>query len=354
MNIKIHSSELNRMMKVLNQCINPKSSDLGNIEISHNNNLLTLRSTDGTTAAVMSAPLLGGDGEVFCIDGTMFSRVIGMCNGEVSIITDEKTCTIKGAGRTRLPIVKANIPVYEKFDGKKLTVNAGDFAKCFGSVAYAIATDQSRPVLTGVRIESKQGKMEMITLDGFQLAIESAGCVGDDFTVVVPGSFMKLLSSNTAATEQVNITVNKGRIQADTDGMLIASTLLAGDFPDHNRILPQSFSTESMVNAETLRNALKSGSVVNNGNNLVKLIVAQDSLTVTSNSEQADFEADIPCETQGESLNIAFNQKYLISTISVISTEDLVIKFNSAISPCIVHGRNENGIHLVLPVRTRG
>lgn len=354
MNIKIHSSELNRMLKVINQCTSADRQELSNIEIGHNDNLLTIRATDGVTAAIMSAPVLGGDGEKFCVDGDMFSKVVGMCNGEVSIISDDKFCTVKGAGRTRLPIVKATIPSYDPVNGKKLTINAGDFTKCFNSVAYAIASDQSRVVLTGAYVTASNGKMMMVALDGFQMAIESTSYVGDDATAVISKSFMKLLSSNTAPSEQISITINNGRVQAETDGMLIATTLLSGDYPDFNRMLPQSFVTEIMVNATALRDALKCGSVANNGNNLITMVIENNTVSIRSNSEQADFEGNIPCEISGDQLTISFNQKYLISTIGAVDTENVIIKFNSAISPCIAHGQNENGIHLVLPVRTRG
>jgi DNA polymerase-3 subunit beta len=75
---------------------------------------------------------------------------------------------------------------------------------------------------------------------------------------------------------------------------------------------------------------------------------------VMSNSEQADYDADIDCETQGDGLTIAFNQKYIMNTMNVIGTEEAVMKFNSPLAPCIICGREESGIHLVLPVRTAG
>ena len=82
MNIKIHSSELNRMMKTLSQCINPKDQYRSNVEVIYDNNMLTIRGTDGQVSAVMSAPILGGDGEVFCVDGSLFAKVCAMCSGD--------------------------------------------------------------------------------------------------------------------------------------------------------------------------------------------------------------------------------------------------------------------------------
>ena len=164
---------------------------------------------------------------------------------------------------------------------------------------------------------------------------------------------MKLISAGVSAGEHVKLSVSKGRLQASTDGMLLSCSLLKGDFPDHRKILPTSFKTECRLKADALRDALKCGSVINTGNNLVKMKVNALQLVVMSNSEQADFEAEIPCDTQGDELVIAFNQKYLMNTINAVSAEDIVMKFNTSVSPCIIQAHGGDGVHLVLPVRVK-
>ena len=355
MNIKIHSSELNRMMKTIIQCIEPKSSSLGNIEIVHDNNLLSIRGTDGTLSAVMSAPLLGSGGDSFCVDGTMFARVCAMCNGEITIMTDGKVCTVKGAGRTRIPIVKTDIPAFKRVTGKTCKIRAEVFSKAYNSVAYAISSNQNMPVLTGVRMEAQGDVVKMISLDGFRMAMEQVPCESDEMqAVVIPGAFMKLVSASTYAGEVITIATDGKRVQASTDGMLVACTLLSGDFPDCKRIVPESFKTSSVLYAAELQSALKSGSVVNTSNNLVKLFVNENNITISSNSEQADFEAEVNCATNGDSLKIAFNHKYLMDTIASIIANEITMQFNSPISPCVIRGKESDGYRLILPVRVQG
>lgn len=354
MNIKVHSSDINRMMKTITQCIDPKDSNRGNIEIVYDNNLFSIRSTNGTYAAVVSTPVLGGDGETFCVDGTMFARVCAMCNGEISISTDGKTCTVKGAGRTRLPIVNAKIPAYERVSGKTCTVQAEAIAKGYNNVAYAISADQSRIQLTGVRVRSIDGGIEMLALDGFKMAVERILCESEEMSVVIPGAFMKLITVSAFAGETVTIQTDGKRLQASTDSMMISCGLLAGEFPDLEKIVPKDFKTETLVGSEGMQSALKSGSVVNTNNNLVKLNINQSSLTVMSNSEQADFDAEVICTTNGQELKIAFNLKYLMETIASIGQAEIIMKFNSPVSPCVLQGKEDNGYRLILPVRVAG
>lgn len=354
MNIKIHSSELNRMMKTITQCIESKSPTLGNIEVIYDNNLLSIRGTNGHTSAVLCAPMLGGTGETFCVDGTMFARVCAMCSGEIEISTDGKYCTVKGAGRTRIPIINAKVPAFETVSGKECKIRSEDFSKGYGSVAYAISQDQSRLVLTGVLMESVDDSIRMVTLDGFKLAMETVPCETDKVRMIVPGSFMKLVASSSMAGETITFRTNGKQIQASTDGMMLACTLLQGDFPDYERILPKEHKTETLLYADQLMNALKCGSVVNQSNNLVKLDVKEQSVTIMSNSEQADFDAEVGCHTQGDGLKIAFNHKYLMETISSIVGNEIILHFNTSVSPCIVTAKDGDGLRLILPVRVAG
>jgi len=353
MKIKVPSAELNRIMKTVVQCISPKDMKLGNIQLTYDNNLLAIRGTNGSFSAVMSTPLLGGDGESFCVDGTLFARVCAMCSGDIEISTDEKNCTIKGNGRTRMPIVNMTIPDYKRVTGTRTDISAQNFNACYNSVAYAVSTDQARPVLTGILMEASDNELRMVALDGFQMAIATADSKEGDFKTVIPGTFMKLISQSIFPNDTIKLTVGKGKVQAETDGMLISCGLLMEEYPDYNRIFPKEFYTECLVNVDALRNALKSGSVVNTQNNLIRMDICADKMVLMSNSEEADYQAEIDCQVQGDGLAIAFNQKYLMNTINSINADNAVFKFISPVSPCIVCGQGESSIHLLLPVRTR-
>jgi DNA polymerase-3 subunit beta len=54
----------------------------------------------------------------------------------------------------------------------------------------------------------------------------------------------------------------------------------------------------------------------------------------------------------GEPIDIAFNARYITDVIRNVSDENLCMKFNSNISPCVVVPENgDDFIYLILPVR---
>lgn len=356
MNIKIHSSEINRMMKIISQCIDTRDNgNRSNIEIGSIFNSLYIHAANGTVIATVTTPMLGLDQEKFCVDGQMFGKVCAMCNGDIDISTSGNICTIKGTGRTRIPIVNATIPRHiDMSETKTVTVAAEDLIRCYGNVAHAVSADNSRIQLTGILTENTDGKFSMTALDGFQMSVETAVCEGDDVRLIIPASFLKLTAQASAVGEQIKLITDGKKLIAQTDSMVLTCGLLSGDYPDVARILPKEFSTECMVKVDELRNALKSGSVINSKQNLVKLEIGEETIKVMNNSEEADYEAEVSCDTHGNKLLIAFNQKYLMNTINAVSDESAVMCFNSSTSPCVVKEKDGDGIRLVLPVRVAG
>ena len=346
------SGDLNRIMKVLGRCMDKRISIHSNIQILHENDKLTIRACNGTFLGEMSMKVPGGDGEAFCVDGDMFARVIGLCNRNIEILTDGKNCVLKGIGRTRIPIVNAKVKVPDDIKGDSVTVKAEQFKNAHSLVSYAIATDQSRPLLTGVLVETEGKTMRLVACDGFQIAVESVPCDGKKAgSMIIPGAFMDLISSALMPGDELKLITNGKIIQAKTNGMTIQCALLAGEYLDYRRLIPHTFATETKINTADLLDALKSSSMVNNKLNTVKVAVRSDELIVTNNSPMADFEAKIPCETQGDGGALAFNERYLMNTVSVLKADVSLIKFNTATSPVLIQCKDSDGIHICMPVR---
>lgn len=346
------SGELNRIMKVLSRCMDKRMSIHSNIQILHENEMLTIRAANGTFLGEMHMKMPGGDGDPFCVDGDMFARVVGMCSKDIEILTDGKNCVLKGTGRTRIPIVNAKVKTPDKLKGDSVTVKAEHFKNAYSLVSYAIAQDQSRPLLTGVLVETEGKMMRFVTCDGFQMAIESMPCASKkDISMVIPGAFMDLISSALMPADELELITNGKIIQAKTNCMIIQCALLAGEYMNYRVLIPQTFATETKISTGELLDALKSSSVVNNKLNTVKVAVGPDELIVTNNSPMADFEAKIPCETQGEGILIAFNERYLMNTVSVLRADESVMKINTATSPVFIQCKESDGIHMCLPVR---
>lgn len=359
MEIRIHSRETNRMMKVVEKCLGPEGQGSSNIEIVYDNNLLSIRATNGAFFVIASAPVMGGDGETFCVDGRTFARVCGVCNGDMVIRTDEKNCVVQGVGRTRIPIVTAKVPAFDRVFGNSLSMRGAAFQDCYRQVRHAICPEGNRLQLTGVYLETEDGSetgvdtrtLRMVALDGFQLSYEEIACAGEPVKAIIPGNFMQLADSAIAATDDVRLTFSDKQVQIASPGILTKCGLIAGEYIDYRRTIPHDFQTRCRVALADIRNALRVGNAVNNKQRLIRMSVGERNLTIENNSMEADFEANVSCETEGNGLKIAFNEKYLMDTTASIDAEYVDMGFNGPTSPMFLRWENSHGVRMLLPVR---
>ena len=79
---------------------------------------------------------------------------------------------------------------------------------------------------------------------------------------------------------------------------------------------------------------------------------ANDRLTITSNAELGDVLEEMDATLAGDPIDIAFNAKYITDVIRNITDDELCMKFNSNVSPCIVcPSEGDQYLYLILPVR---
>ena len=87
-------------------------------------------------------------------------------------------------------------------------------------------------------------------------------------------------------------------------------------------------------------------------NNLIKLNIQENELEITSKSEEGNVRENVYISREGKDLIIGFNSKYLIDSLKAIDDENIVMLFNTPISPCLITPVEGNEYeYLVLPVR---
>ena len=351
MDVKIYSSDLNDMMKVVGKCIDQDIPSHENVELIHDSNLLTIRATNGTFYAEASTPVMGGNGESICLDGKMLSDVAGKARGEMEISSNRNVCTIKSVGRIKLPVVNGTVARPEPIDGQSVTVDGNRFAACYRHVRHAVSADGTRIILTGVLTTFEGETMRMAAVDGFQLSVEETDCppVAEPIRIVIPGKFLDLVEKSISG--EMTLTTDGKAVEIRTDSLLLRCGLLNGEFIDYERMLPNVFLTECRVNRNELTEILKTGRIVGNNQHLVKLHMQENCITIQSNSEKADYEAQVACERMGEEIRIAFNETYLSNALNAIDTDECVICCNMPTNPAIIKDGEMRGVRLVLPVR---
>ena len=147
---------------------------------------------------------------------------------------------------------------------------------------------------------------------------------------------------------------NQNRMQCTFGNIRMSSVLLAGEYIDYRRILPTEFRSEARADRSSVQDAIERASLMarEGKNNLIKMSFREDLLRITSNAELGDIEEEMEASLIGDPVDIAFNARYITDVIRNVSDDNLCMKFNSSVSPCVVVPQSgDEYIYLILPVR---
>ncbi|MGL4772120.1 MAG: DNA polymerase III subunit beta [Clostridium sp.] len=222
--------------------------------------------------------------------------------------------------------------------------------------SFAIAQDETRPILQGILFEVKNKTLNLVALDGYRLAIKSEYLDTDmDIEQVIPGkTFNEISKILEDVNDLVKITFTNNHILFNLNQTKVTSRLLEGKFVNYNSLLPQEYKLNVTVDKQELQNGIERASLMaKEGNtNLIKLDIVDDNIIITSNSQLGKVREEVSANLQGDGIQIAFNSRYLLDVLKNMDDEEVVLQLTTSISPCIIKGKNVNSYkYLVLPVR---
>ena len=248
--------------------------------------------------------------------------------------------------------------------GVKVNIPQKMLKEMISRVVFAIATDESRQILTGCLLEVTASEARMVALDGFRMAIQKvfqpfelpAGM--EQLKAVIPGRVLNELSKILADEDEFcTLLIDKTRMQATFGNNTLSTVLLAGEYIDYRRILPLSFKSSATADRTQVQNAIDRASLMarEGKNNLIRMSFMGETLAITSNAELGDVHEELDAQLSGDPIEIAFNAKYITDVIRNITDEDLCMHFNSNVSPCVVKpAQGDQFLYLILPVRVFG
>lgn len=234
-----------------------------------------------------------------------------------------------------------------------------DLKTAINKTIFSVAVDDSRPILKGVLFDIDKNTLNAIALDGYRLAKVKKNIVSDLTTnIVIPAKSLSEIARLLDDSEDIiNVYVDKNTLMVDFGDTKLTTRLLEGDFVNYKQIISANYETVCIVNKVQFEDALERASLLSKvgQGNCVKFNVTEKNLCITSNSELGNVKENVPVNTTGKELLIAFNARYFIENLKSNSDEFVKICFNSAANPCvIVPVEGDEFLYLILPVRMIG
>lgn len=260
----------------------------------------------------------------------------------------------------RIPEIRDGVVV--QFDPKALR-------RAIERVEFAAATDDSRPVLTGVHIKTEGSRLTMAAADGFRLAVADITLPespAESLEVIVPARALRELSRLVGeSNEPLEMRVNPQRTQvlfAMTDVEMVAQ-LIQGTFPNYNQLIPAEYGTKVLVNVDEFKREARIAAIfARDGSGIIRLQMAPGEagmpgqLTISARADEiGDNEGKIDARVEGDASKIAFNSRYLQDVLNVL-TGSVALEMTSPSSQGVFRPVDENGVsepgyvHVVMPM----
>ena len=275
------------------------------------------------------------------------------------------TNNVKGVDAQEFPI----IPKAEEDNATLLRIAPDVLRLMIDQVVFTAATDESRPILTGVLAKFSGKTLTLAAADGFRLSVRTAQMedgVDEPLEVIIPARALAELGR--IAGDQVDpisimITPQRSQILFHLTNIDLVSQLIDGKFPDYNAIIPKSTGTKAVIDANLMLKACKAANVfAREAANIVRRsIVPGDEITPghvqigAQSAETGDNAGDLDASITGSPMEIAFNVKYLIDVLNVAGAQQVALETNNASSPGVIRAvGNDAFTHVIMPMHIGG
>ncbi len=344
----------------------PAKQILEGVLISADEDGITLTCSDGSLSIESSITAEVKEPGRVVLPGKLFTELVRkLPGGSVTIkVGDNHAASIRCMA-SRSNLAGMNPMEYpemaEVSSGVAVQIQQNRLRDMIARVVFAIAVDETRQILTGCLLEVTPDEARLVALDGYRLAMQKLFQPfqlpedRDSLKAVIPGRVLSELSKILPEEETFcTLLFDRNRMQATFGNTRLSTVLLAGEYIDYRKILPPSFKTMAKANRLEVQNAIDRASLMarEGKNNLIRMSFESQKLTISSNAELGDVLEEMNAALTGDPLEIAFNAKYISDVIRNITDDELCMKFNSNVSPCVfcpVEG--DQFLYLILPVR---
>ncbi len=256
-------------------------------------------------------------------------------------------------------------PIPKISDGMTTSIEADALREGIAQVAFAAATEESRPVLTGVNTEFEGEQLNLAAADGFRLAVHKmslASPISEKTMVIIPARTLNEL--NRLLSEQegpMEITINqqKSQVLFHLKNAEIVSQLIQGSFPNYSQVIPQSYTTRAVVDVSEFMRVTKMSSIfARDASGIIRLAITPGAemtpgkVTVTAQAEEVGGNvSEIDALVDGEEAKIAFNVKYLSDVLNVLHQSQVALEVTTPSSPGVIRPIGvDNYVHVVMPM----
>jgi len=267
-------------------------------------------------------------------------------------------------GRSRFKLLGLPRDEFPTFPSVKFSeswrVRSGDLQKLISHTAFAVSTEESRPILNGVLWELNPDKMAMVATNGHRLAkmeIPIALTSGPSYDLIIPPKALEQVKRLFPAEEELEIARGENHLGFRSPFTSVFTRLIEGPYPNYELVIPRDNDRTAVVDKTALISALKRMSVVaSDQTHRIRLSFNSGMLKFSVQTpDLGEAQDELPIRYVGDQLDIGFNASYLLEILRYIPTDEVKLTFKAPERAATLEpeGWSDSAVYLclVMPLR---
>jgi DNA polymerase-3 subunit beta len=380
-------SDLNTNLSLVGRAVpsRPTHPILGNVLLIADSKTqkISLRGFDLSLGIQTSFPAQVAEGGAIALPAKLLNDIVSrLSEGEITLSHEDSDLEAEEGSLTTLTSVSGyyqlrslnaeEFPDLPSVDaGEALTLPIAALIEGLRATLFAASTEESKQVLTGIHLSQPQTSgLEFAATDGHRLAVVQTtpdeGEEGEtepetEFAVTIPARALRELERLLGmrnSDETLSLKFDEAQVVFEIGDQRLTSRKLEGAYPAYQQLIPSQFSIQMAVERKLLISCLERVSVLaDQKNNVVKFELNSDNQQLSLSVDSADFGSaveSIPVQISGDSIEVAFNVKYLMDGLKALPASEIQMQLNTPMQPIIFTPLGGVKMtYLVMPVQLR-
>lgn len=368
----VSSGELQKALQTVSGVISSSQSRpiLENYLFEIEKDNLTITASDGETTLTTNLEIKSEDTGKFAVPAKIFQEFIKTYgeqpltlsvkenkdgSGNLLEILDEKDSFSVALDNAD------DYPEIPEFDAaQSVTVASGILSDALTNTLFATSNDSLRPVMTGVLFQFKEDETNFVSTDSHRLVVyKRTDLIAEPMEFIMPKKPLLIFKNILAnSSDDVLIEFNENMAKFTFGKNIWICRLIDGKYPNYSAVIPKENPNVLTINRNLLLSSIRRASIMSNkSTNQVRLKLSGNVLHLHAEDTEFANKADmqIPCDYNGEDINIGFSSKFLSEMLSVLSSDDVTLKMSQPNRPGILEpidglDAEENILMLSMPV----
>ncbi|HSE57707.1 MAG TPA: DNA polymerase III subunit beta [Nitrospiraceae bacterium] len=300
----------------------------------------------------------------------LFEIIKELRDGEIELATAENNWLTIQAGKSQFKIVSlpaGDYPALPAIDKEGLTpLTSSNLLELIRKTLFAAGDNDARYILNGLLVTlitgDKKTTLRLVGTDGHRLAVaEQEVAAGSkeaprEIKAIIPKKaaheIRRLLEEGGDGEPLIGFT--KKLMIFRKSGLLLTSSLMEGNYPNYQQVIPKESDRRILVDRVELEGACRRVAVLARDKaNAVKVTFARGTLTLYANNpDYGEATEELPAEYKGETLSTGFNARYLLDAFGVMDGQQISLQMDNPLSPCLIQERESPGFKcVVMPIK---